>query len=299
MVSLPDHHPPDSGFGQDGSCGAQASPLQATNSRLPFTVHRTTVYRPAAPAGYSSDRRDDQVATGRGASIPGGMYSSPWDRSLKPPGRDRRSRGEPPARDAAGGGLPRSLDGCGACLAVSLALHAAGRWPWFPVPGSGERGAAASAVAGEPVPRISGTAAPGSGGATRTRYRGASRRTSARSRGRRPRRPALPAGSRDAPASAPDPDLPGGGRLPDGESPRRDPGSAAVAGIRLPDAPLRARGRVRRDRLSDPASDQAAALLLARVEAALVYPEAARRRGTEGVVGLRILLDGSGALLRT
>ena len=36
--------------------------------------------------------------------------------------------------------------------------------------------------------------------------------------------------------------------------------------------------------------------LLARVEAALVYPETARLRGTEGVVRLRIFLDGSGAL---
>ena len=42
--------------------------------------------------------------------------------------------------------------------------------------------------------------------------------------------------------------------------------------------------------------DEAASLLLARVEAALRYPESARRRGTEGVVGLRILLDGGGAL---
>ncbi|HSV56581.1 MAG TPA: energy transducer TonB [Magnetospirillaceae bacterium] len=45
----------------------------------------------------------------------------------------------------------------------------------------------------------------------------------------------------------------------------------------------------------DPEAD-AAALLLARVEAVLVYPEAARLRGTEGVVGLSVLLNGGGAL---
>ena len=46
----------------------------------------------------------------------------------------------------------------------------------------------------------------------------------------------------------------------------------------------------------DLAADRAAALLLARVEAALVYPEAARLRGTEGVVGLKIFLDAAGDL---
>jgi periplasmic protein TonB len=44
------------------------------------------------------------------------------------------------------------------------------------------------------------------------------------------------------------------------------------------------------------AESAAASLLLARAQAALRYPEAARRRGTEGIVGLRIELDRTGAL---
>ncbi len=45
-----------------------------------------------------------------------------------------------------------------------------------------------------------------------------------------------------------------------------------------------------------PRGDRAEALLRERVRAALAYPEAARRRGIEGVVGLSIRLDENGGL---
>ncbi|HOX12702.1 MAG TPA: energy transducer TonB [Spirochaetia bacterium] len=166
------------------------------------------------------------------------------------------------------------------CLAVSLALHAL-VLALFPVPGTGGRGAAASTVR---VNLILGT--------------GAAAREAAGS---------VPSGEGAAPA-APSPGAPDGSAsdAPEDSLPR--PGEAEPAGGEEPGAPDSA---VSPSAPGAPAagsaagsggagypspSDRAAALLLARVEAALVYPEAARRRGTEGVVGLRILLDGSGAL---
>ncbi len=166
------------------------------------------------------------------------------------------------------------------CLAVSLALHAL-VLALFPVPGTGGRGAAASAV------RVSlylgtGTAAPEAAGSAPSTADAAPADPS----------PGAPVGSV---SEAPEGSLPRPreAESADGEEPG-DPGSAVSPAAPGAHSAGSAAGSVGTGYPSP--SDQAADLLLARVETALIYPEAARRRGTEGVVGLRILLDGSGAL---
>lgn len=179
-----------------------------------------------------------------------------------------------------GGRDPRARSRLGVCLAVSLALHAL-VLAVFPVPGPGGRGAEASAVrvslhlgAATAAPEAAGSA-PSTAGAAPSASFPKAPDGSASDTTRDP----FPRSGETAPAGGEEPgepDFPPSPASPGALAAGSSAGSV-VTGYPSP-------------------SDQAADLLRARVEAALVYPEAARRRGTEGVVGLKIFLDGSGAL---
>lgn len=169
----------------------------------------------------------------------------------------------------------------GICLAASLALHALGL-ALIPLSGSGEPGSTASAVRVSlsvgPVSNLGGEGRAAPAPSVPPPVETARTNPDAPGSEESEARPAAPADTAPGASDAGSPEL-----------------AAESEGIVAPPAaPASPKGSGSAGSLS--ASDRAAALLLARVEAALVYPETARRRGTEGVVGLRIFLDGSGAL---
>ena len=199
---------------------------------------------------------------GQAASLPGGIAVPEALPAARIPGRASRRGGR-----------------LGACLAVSLALHAI-VLTLVSVPGSGGRGtkdmtALRVSVSLGPGYAERDQAAPGAA------VPGVPRRTS----------PEPPPSEKPAASRATSQDA----VPPPGAAPGAPDSTDPSAGTGISQAPPSgAVGSGDADFRS--ASDRAAALLLARVEAALVYPDAARRRGTEGVVGLRIALDRSGTL---
>lgn len=215
-----------------------------------------------------------------GAGIDSGRHIlEPLEQTGSMPGKNPEPEIAVPGRS--GRRDPRRQARLGACLAASLALHTLGL-ALIPAQGSGGRGPAASAV------RVSLSVGPvsGLGGEGRAapsppiaqQVETARIKPDAPGSEESAARPAAPADTAPGASDAGSPEL-----------------AADSEGIVAPPAdPASPKGSVGAG--SPSASDQAAALLLARVEAALVYPEAARRRGTEGVVGLRIFLDGSGTL---
>jgi len=161
----------------------------------------------------------------------------------------------------------------GVCLAVSLAAHAA-LFVLLPSPPAVRAGTLFHSSV-----RIQMASLP------RSAPEDAPRRTGAK----RPL-PGAESDNAEAPRAAAPPDAPGEAPTPEAARDYGPEGSAtANAGDSAPNAPVAA-GEV-----------GPAALLLSRVETALLYPEAARRRGTEGVVGLSIELTEAGNLagLRT
>lgn len=199
---------------------------------------------------------------GQAASLPGGIAVPEAVPAARVPGRASRRGGR-----------------LGACLAVSLSLHAA-VLTLVSVPGSGGRGTKDLSTLRVSVSLGAGYAERDPAAPTAA-VPGVPTRTS-------PETPPSekPAASRTMSQDA----VPPRGAAQDAPD-STDP--SAGTGV-FPTPPSGWAGSGGADFRS--ASDQAAALLLARVETALVYPEAARRRGTEGVVGLRIALDGSGTL---